>query len=161
MSGIVNNTGAVSGVIGRTVGGAGRVIQLVEGSLVTSGAHNSTSWAEHTSATRTTIIPSSINSKIFIGGVITCYVQGGGNWTAFRRDIGGTVTMPLYDNNGYGSYLGGALPIANHGSWNIWAIDSPNTTSAVIYSLASKSSSSPYNSFTHKATKIYLMEIAG
>jgi len=161
MSGLIDTVGSKSGIVGSDVFPAGHVIQLVEGSLVTSGLHNSTSWAEHTSATRTTITPSSTSSKIFIGGVITCYVQGGGNWTAFRRDIGGTVTMPLFDNNGYGTYLGGALPIANHGSWNIWAIDSPNTTSAVIYSLASKSSSSPYNSYTHKATKIYLMEIAG
>ena len=142
---------------------AGHVIQVVTGTHATEGSTTSTGYA--TTGISATITPRNTSSKIFIIINTSGYNNGGtGHVTYYTiyRDSTNLETNTnigfanIYQGSGSGDDIGSNICISE--------LDSPNTSSAVTYTLRVRTSSSShtaYWSMNNSRSDITVMEIAG
>ena len=139
------NSGANGYEFGAVAGGkVGQVLQTVL-QTVQSTAPSANAWGEYSNV-NITITPSATSSKVWVG---FNGIGGYNNWSGLqlRRVIGGSESV-VNDAHGTSSGSGNrytGLPAHLHSyndtnvarNFNIWYLDSPNTTSAVQYKLYS------------------------
>ena len=142
---------------------AGHIIQVESGAHSTEGYTTSTGFAS--TGLTVTITPRNTSSKMFIITNTSGYNNGGsghvGYFTIYRdsTDISGNAGLgyaDIYLGSGSGHDLGSNICISE--------VDSPNTTSAITYSLRARTSSTShrvYWSMNGSKSDITVMEIAG
>ena len=145
MTGIVNSTGAKSGIIGTTVGtpSGGKVLQVVQEVEIGIGATTSTGgWDDEIDSgvlfLDTTITPSATSSKIFVMVNLNIGISVS-NIGAFWRIVRGSTPIYVPTAGGPTRQLTSAFPrspsdgtIINS---NAVYLDSPSTTSATTYKI--------------------------
>ena len=141
-----------------TVAIPGHVIQVVSNSMV--GRTQITSTSMITTHLTDTITPTSASSKILVLIQTAYSTEAGGrsmNWTLYRDS-----TNLGHSTEGFGQgYNTGDL---QRSGLNISYLDSPNTTSAVTYTLYGRSSTGATVEIppgTNMQQQVVLMEIAG
>ena len=138
MSGIVNQTGAKSGVIGTTVGTpSSKILQVVSTTLITdtSTASHATNFND-IAGLSVTITPAATSSKVLVMYSIVGTAQGGQAYIRLIRADGvinvGTqrsLRTPVSLGNFYNA--GGTQTMTHADQY----LDSPSTTSATVYKL--------------------------
>ena len=147
MSGLLNQTGAVSGILGTTVGTpatpAGHILQIQSYALQSAlAASPSSSWMNLTGLA-VTITPASTSNKIFLQVAITGQATTS-VWSFFRaaRTLSGGATTYIGLGNETGSNPRTRASISskqistydvNAAGWNI--MDTPSADVAVTYQL--------------------------
>ena len=140
---------------------AGTVLQVVQGTQdVGTGSITSSSFVN--TGLSVSITPTSANSKILVIHSGNFNTQSATSWAdlTLYRDISSTLTHLGY-TNGFNGIYGDA---DDHTSSSINYLDSPNTTSSVVYRIYIKSRNGTtgvrFNPDGHRTTLI-AMEIAG
>ena len=114
---------------------AGKVLQVVKGTTLTSIKYDSSTTFTNMSDTlpSVTITPATTSSKIFVTftGNFHCDDAGDTWYATLKRDIGGTVTDLGNATNGLAH--GNAVADLSYGSATMTVLDEPSTTSACKY----------------------------
>ena len=136
---------------------AGQVIQVLGATDTTQRSTTSTTYVTGSNTLSVTITPSATSSKfaIFVNHY-TFKTDGYGSYTIYRdsTNIGGTDGLAWYNSSS------GTLD----GSRTYCFLDSPNTTSAIIYQAYMKNNSATgtiYMGKTNLTAQIIVMEIKG
>ena len=140
MSGIVNSTGARSGVVGTTVGTpAAAILQLLSTTITAATANITTSdsWEDLTGMTAT-ITPSSTSNKIFVSWIVN--IGGGDEDVVGIRMVRDSTVIGAGDAAGSRYSLWGTYRTMCDQSYEVSPmsgefLDSPSSTSATVYKL--------------------------
>lgn len=112
----------------------GHVVQVVQVTGTTQVNNTSSGWTSVHSSLQLTITPKSTSNKILVTYSIWGYIVGPNKHLAWdlARSIGGGSTSRL-TSHAYG--MGSIYPVGSEqqGMCHIEYLDSPNTTSAVLY----------------------------
>ena len=132
----INSGDKITGVAG-SIGTPGQIIQTVRKTTDQNGHASSTSTSYTDIASSSlSITPKFANSMIRFSCSIYMHCQTNSTrfkWTIFRDS---TDLSTLYNSTSYGEYGSGADTSNNtYDCWTRYAIDFPNTTSAVTYSV--------------------------
>jgi len=142
--------------------GGGKVLQVVSTQNITDFSTSSTSFVDVTGATLT-ITPSSTSSKILLLCNTNTYQNTNASYFALRweRDIGGSSTA--FGHGTYGqSYARAGLNNDFWGGVGMTYLDSPNTTSAITYTVQASTAGSGTMGFginSANASNIFAIEI--
>jgi len=145
-----------------TASGFGKVLQVVSTQNITDFSTTSTSFVDVTGATLT-ITPSSTSSKILLLCNTNTYQNTIQAYFALRweRDIGGSSTA--FGNGTYGqTYARSAVANDFWGGVGMTYLDSPNTTSAITYTVQASTTGSGTMGFginSANASNIFAIEI--
>ena len=130
----VNNIANVAGTVNKGV------LQVVSTCKTTQFTTTSTSFTDVTGMTAT-LTPRSTSSKVLVIITIGCIGNNTAGWQSFvmlERDIGGSSTN-LAVNTDASSINSSAMWLDNNaystGAGSVSFLDSPNTTSAITYTL--------------------------
>tara|TARA_R110001632_G_C11056409_1_gene385308 strand:+ start:11 stop:511 length:501 start_codon:yes stop_codon:yes gene_type:complete len=135
----IDGTNFIEGTVPSTVApGAGKVLQVVQGSSTTSTSTNTTSYAD--TSLSVSITPSSTSSKIYIIVNQTYHMFKNSSFT------GGSIRLLRDSTTIYGgvvhyeSYIsaGGVSSIELYNNKNLNYLDSPSSTSALTYKTQSR-----------------------
>ena len=145
--------------LGSRVLAAGHVVQVVQG-IKDTGYGSTTSSSFVDTGLSVTITPTNASSKILVIHSGNFNTQTAGNWAdlTLYRDISSTLTH-LGNTNGFNGLYANS---DTHVSSSINYLDSPSTTSAIVYRIyiaARNSSNVRFNPDGHRTTLI-AMEIA-
>lgn len=164
LKGLPVNSNVMTVPSGHTLYAPGHVIQTVEGTTTTPTVITATT--QQPLNLSATITPKFATSKILVIASVQFYVSRAsnrvGHSTAIYRLIGGTGTYIDIENGGYesGLLVAGAELM---GRAQRQALDSPNTTSPITYSITGRveqAGMSVSYGFNNSINRITLMEIA-
>ena len=142
--------------------GGGKVLQVVSTQNITDFSTSSGTFVDVTGATLT-ITPSSTSSKILLLCNTNTYQNTSAAYFALRweRDIGGSSTT--FGNGTYGqTYARSAVANDFWGGVGMTYLDSPNTTSAITYTVQASTTGSGTMGFginSANASNIFAIEI--
>jgi hypothetical protein len=152
---VLTSTGVGSPPAFEAAAAGGKVLQAVSSSYATSESTTSTAWQN--SGLNISITPSATSSKILLIYTVTAYTNSYSNTytTLFRGNNTGTILSGadafsrLYINYGGAGSSGEAATV----------LDSPNTTSAQLYTMCFKSSGTSYVQYGGVTSTLLALEI--
>jgi hypothetical protein len=158
---ITLNNNSLSSVTALPAGVGGKVLQVISTQVETSVATtSSTTYVEADTNFRVTITPSSASNKILVMASFPIEINNSNEsyYTLFRgaTDLGAASGKGMFRNYGHDSH-------ANNNGAVLRILDTPNTTSAITYSMKMKvgnAAAVAYYNVGNVSSCISAMEIA-
>jgi len=153
---VLTTAGADANPTWEAVAGGGKVLQVVQGTVLDdTQSTTSASFVDMSPSLTATITPAATTSKILVNFVVTTGANEG--WHAFYRIMRDSTAIGIGVANGSRKQATfevstGAIAIATTGSMNY--LDSPSTTSATVYKIqwATESAGTIYLNRSHTWT---------